>query len=214
MGGITPGGSLGMADGALGIFTGQILVHIAPQSDVDQLAAPADAENGFAGLVEGLEQFQLEQVPLVVGPADLPFGFFPEQGGIHIRSAGNDQSVKQIHIIFSPYPGHIGQHHRNGSQPGNHFHQSPGGKRRIHQIGHIGCKGIGVRGNGNTAFGHRNSSFCRISCPPGTFRRSSDLIIGNSPPRCKEGFPQNGRSKKPRPACISGLVPKVIHICG
>ena len=111
MGRISSRGSLGMADGALGIFTGQILVNIASQSDIDQLTAPANAENRLASLVESLEYFQFEPIPLIIGPSDLPFGFLSKQGGIHIRPPRDDQPIKQTDILFSFDPGYIRKDH-------------------------------------------------------------------------------------------------------
>ena len=78
MGGIASRRSLRMADGTLGIFTGQILIHIASQGNIDQLAAPADSENRFAGLIKSTEQCQFEQIPFIVGPTDFPNWFLSE----------------------------------------------------------------------------------------------------------------------------------------
>ena len=46
---------------------GEILNEIAPQGHIDDLHAPADAQNGLVGLIKGTKQLQLGLVPGHVG---------------------------------------------------------------------------------------------------------------------------------------------------
>ena len=85
---------------------GYVLDQRAAQGDVEDLDAPADAQDGLPGLKEGAEQGQLRPVPHGVGGLG-PAIFLKEQGGVQIAAAAQNQAgTGQIRLGGVGRPGH------------------------------------------------------------------------------------------------------------
>ena len=71
---------------------GEILNEVAPQGHIDDLHAPADAQNGLVGLIKGTKQLQLGLVPgHIRGIGALIF--LAEERAFQIASAAQNEPV-------------------------------------------------------------------------------------------------------------------------
>ena len=78
-----------------GLLGGQVLIQRAAHEGIDELHAPADAQNGLAALAEQGEQRALQRVPPGTGRRAERLRGLPVQGRVHVVAAGEQQSVAQ-----------------------------------------------------------------------------------------------------------------------
>ena len=77
---------------------GQILNERAAKADVDHLAALADAEHWLAGISKPVEESELNLIQSAVDAA-APLVLLMKEGGIDVRSAGQNQRVVGVRVL-------------------------------------------------------------------------------------------------------------------